>query len=384
MNNFENINTQNIEAENVEVHEKELNRKLEAIQLTYAEERYRKELEMGNDSVSFADFIEQNTGIISRLKTGYDRSLSDKLDDEDIFLENIKKEIDDMYAEKNERWQEKMLEVLDYAHNRLDPRKESWEGVERLGILHYTVSKAKKGLSEYGIGEMGDIMEIHIEEMYKQKDRSFTAQSFKQSLAGLAERIAKDHLCVSDIVAKSWMLDSNLTKYIGFETIKKTEDLDNFSTWWQFIDKDGQINKKRLDQLMKTGKPPFQVALTRINVEDFLRKYLPEECKGDVILKEYSPQAKAMREFREAFGVGFDSADPEGIVGLFSGSDLYAELYKNGDLDEVIDFLVEMKIKGYTHQQITNMKNERLDAISERLRKKIKFEEYVDKKIHIE
>ncbi|HRY82705.1 MAG TPA: hypothetical protein P5232_03325 [Candidatus Moranbacteria bacterium] len=370
-----------IEARGKEIHEKELNEKLEMIQFIYADEQYQKEIEKELAPTSFYDILERDTGVISKIKDEHERILKD---DDQIAedLGKIKNKINEIYARKNEDWKKEIVQFLGSIHERFN-RKEDEKNVKKAGIFIYNIIKSRPDLIKHGIGEGGDVLEIHLEKMYKQEGQNFTSQSIKKSFIELAEMIAEKHLGVSDLAARSWILDSGLVEAFGFEEVERTDSLNHFSTWWQFIDKNGQIDKKRFEQFTKNGKPPLQVVLAKVKVEDFLKKYLPQEKKGKILLKEYSFKNKEALEFRKMFETKFNSIKPEEIADLFSESRVYSEFYQKGIFNELIEFLVEMKKKGYTYRQIENMKSERLNVISEKLKKVLDANNYVEKEIFI-
>jgi hypothetical protein len=56
--------------------------------------------------------------------------------------------------------------------------------------------------------------------------------------------------------------------------------------WGQFQDSKGQLVQERVSKFLETGEPPYMVATGIIDILDFLKKYLPQERKGEVVLKE--------------------------------------------------------------------------------------------------
>lgn len=393
---IESIYRNQISAESVERHEEKLNEKLELTQLIYADDQYKLQLEREDNfeikeekGIKFSDILERDTAIGANLSSEYEKRKKDESPDKEVFLENIKEKINLIYQKRMDSWKEEVVECIKIECDKLgERRKEKTEDKNEVGIIHYVFRKNNENFLKYGIGGVEDFIEIHLDKVYKKNDQDFSVTELKNSLGKLASLIIKECPTVKNIVARSWLIDNDLAKRLGFEILERNPSLTHSSTWWQFIDKRGQIDKNRFEKFMKTGQLPFEVALGKIEVEDFLKRFLPKNERGEISLKELLPEAKKRAEnlsqFGKKFVEKFDSVSVEEMIEMFSENEIFSALRKEGQLDELITFLSQMKNKGYSWKKIENDKGQKLRAISEKLKDKIEFSEYVDKKIYIE
>lgn len=333
--------------------------------------------------------MERDTAIIGLLKREYEkRGRVGSSDEKESFLNRMKDGINQIYSSKEEDWEEKVVGYIKRECSDLGRRKNGEEKKNEVGIIHYSLLKNKQEFLNYGIGEPRDVIELHIDKLYRKEGDDFSVKKIRDSLGKVASLIVKEYPSVGHVIARSWLIDSSLAKAFGFEIIEKTNSLSHFSTWWQFIDKNGQIDKNRFRKFIETGQLPFKVALGKIEVEDFLRKFLPQEERGEIILKELPPEAieirKSLRQFEREFVKKFDSAPLRETLKLFSENEIFSKLEKDGDLDELIEFLIKMRKRGYSWGEVESNWGEELNGISKKLLPKVGSLEYVEKKIFIE
>lgn len=75
---------------------------------------------------------------------------------------------------------------------------------------------------------------------------------------------------------------------MGFKVVENEDDytINDMSAWLQFVDKNGNIDKKRFNKFIKEGNIPHKSVIAYMSTEDFLKKYLPEDRKGKIKLKK--------------------------------------------------------------------------------------------------
>ncbi len=142
-------------------------------------------------------------------------------------------------------------------------------------ILRFGAHSAK--MSEYGITENASVARLHFALFFKEKTSaqdSVMATTF-DALKKLAADLSVRHPEVKGIVAESWLLDSPAAKPLRFHLLKNnTPEFQAGSFWGQFITKDGKINNDRVNDFLKTGKPPFQIKKGFIPIQEFNKMFL--------------------------------------------------------------------------------------------------------------
>ncbi|MEI8270218.1 MAG: hypothetical protein WCG45_02520, partial [bacterium] len=168
---------------------------------------------------------------------------------------------------------------------------------DRIGLIDFGMdSNLGNILPGSGISDEDICMQIHFEDFFKQQNSDVKNLFSSNSLEKLALEIVEKHPETKAVVGKSWLMDTAIAKRIGFKVYNRNFDIkENIGSFWgQFVDSNGQIKNNDVLKFLETGEPHYKIAAGAIMVEDFLGKYLPEERKGRISLKE---QTEESREF---------------------------------------------------------------------------------------
>ena len=146
-------------------------------------------------------------------------------------------------------------------------------------------------LEKYGFSKFSTFLELHVINVYESDDSKLGLKLIENDFNEIAKYIVDSKPNVAAVVGRSWLLDTPLSDRLGFNKIeqenqKEESSLNDFSTWFQFIDKDGEISQGRLKKLLEKGELPYRSVLAYMPVEDFLQKYLPAEKRGKLTLKK--------------------------------------------------------------------------------------------------
>jgi hypothetical protein len=375
-----------IEAENLEKHGEELEKRLRVIQLSFAERKLAEEKE-NDPELKFSAVMGMYTSLIEDLRMEYKKRRSKKEEGFGEFLQPIVVEIDRMYGQKKEGWQEEIIDLAFRKMKELGPVQSDGKKIpedKKAGFIHYDIQTGNDAYEKYGIENADTILEIHFEEAYRQGSE-INASKLKDSLELLAAAIVKQYPQTKHIIGRSWLLDHKIAERMGFKIIERTDSLDHGSTWWQFMDKNGQISKDRMERFAKTGELPFKVALGIIPVEEFLKKYLPDEMRGRVMLQEvkeedkqkladFFEQAKKLKE-------GFVQMSKEEVLSHIKSMPLFSENLEKAEMKELIMTLEEAKDSGETLDDFEKKNPERMRKIGREVDKMIN--RFSDKEIFI-
>ena len=284
-----------IEAEDPKARERELSEKLDELQLRYAEMKWEKSEE--KDRPAFTDLLDRSTTLLGGVGQAVLRMRPDA-EDEAIRRElaPLLEEIEAMHAEKSPGWEAKMLKRLHAAKEAYGPEPEGEEQTERFGLFKFNM-REQKGLEAYGIETDDPCLEMHVERAFLKQDAKVAPKALKESLVKLAETIVDRYPHAKAVVGHSWLMDTPLAKRLGFTVPKDVETPQvGMSVWYQFIDKNGQIDAKKVRELFEKGEPPHRARLGFILTEEFLRRYLPPERRGrEIVLKDVAPEWKKHR-----------------------------------------------------------------------------------------
>ncbi|MFA6252698.1 MAG: hypothetical protein WCV69_00290 [Patescibacteria group bacterium] len=289
-----------IETPNVEEHEKELSEQLSYLMLSFSEKKYLEEKEAGH-TVTFGECLEKYTNFLNlpffptddelRIGHGYLES------DIEQWKQTFKEELDVIY-QAGGNWQNNILE---HFHQRGSENKTNERpGTAKVyaGLINYNLRKGSHSLEDYGFDrDLDQVMEVHLEEIFKSADRKVSPQKLRESLQELAIVIVDQFPQVKALIAESWLLDHPIMQRMGFKVTDKTSQLSTMNNWMQFVDKDGQIDKKRAQILLETGEFPFKSRVGYFPIIDFLKKYLPaERKKSPIILRDLKPEFRTFHE----------------------------------------------------------------------------------------
>jgi len=152
----------------------------------------------------------------------------------------ISRQINDSYLKDKKQWKYNIKEISLENLNKIGPEinKLPEKSGPSAGLIHFNV-KGYEELEKFGISDMDDCLEIHFEELYKQKEKDSNLKSIfsGDSLSILASKIVDEYPQVKAITANSWLVDSPIGKRIGFIVSGRKEQVSgNEGFWGQFID----------------------------------------------------------------------------------------------------------------------------------------------------
>ena len=306
-----------IEANNIEEHERILNEKFLDFQLEFVKRIQNKKTpfpeEINVDVNNIEDCFKKLTNIIGMISNAYHTRTHAPFDNNetDYKFEEIKetifKKIRSEYEKNNDISPKVIIDIIDSVVNELPvisevKTDESKEVIDKkphqAGLINYGERMIKESdyavpkevLEKYNIDKKDSCIIIHLKALFKQKfDNKNSNNIFSSgSLKTLAQQIVSDYPDVRLILGKSWLMETPIAKKVGFNVYEKNSKLFGEGFWGQFVDQNGQLNEERANYLLENGRPPFKVSEAYIPVEDFLKKYLPEEEKNSVVLKKYN------------------------------------------------------------------------------------------------
>ena len=414
--NFEKIKdiAKPIESNNKEKREEALHEKIKNISLIYA---HKKFLEVDqelrdNGSYKLSDALDEFS-LIRRiifvpLYETDNFGMDSYQENMNSFYEDVKEEIDKIYAEHGFDLEKisnlitsKRKKIIKDYHLIKSKFFELGKGEEGLKILQTNkvndveldVEGKYRDIDKVGFSKLNSFIEIHMEKFYLSGEKNLSIDLIKKDLGVIAERIIDKEPEVAAIIGGSWLLDTPIAKFLGFQRIdNKKSPVNDFSTWMQFIDKNGQIDQKRFNQLLESGEPPYKSVRAYIKTEDFLRKYLPEDRRGKVVLKEIVPERRNFLLERsihlKILAKTWDQSclDDIPFSDLIEGNkglDYSLSFLSETERKKYLDFLEKMHRNKISWSSIPNLRSEALEVIYEKMKEKIKEDVYQDKELFI-
>lgn len=298
MPNFE----QPIVTENLQEHEKMLMDRLAEVELNYADQLFSQQKNEENPA-KFSEIALVKTALLFHIDNNYHHRYQgdpDMAQKANADLKPILDTIDQIYANKIEDadWTEKIILLINEENEKIKlangPQPET---KKTIGPLQYNEKQDSASLKKEGYDENDDLMEVHLEQLYKTEQKDIQAGQVKELLEKLALLIVEEYTKTRAILGTSWLMDTPVAKRLGFIISNQEVPANQLSTWLQFVDKDGQINQKRVEQLQTTGRPPYTARTGFMTVENFLDKYLPAEKRGQEITLKIMPEK--WKEFKK-------------------------------------------------------------------------------------
>jgi hypothetical protein len=405
--------TQPIVAESVGEHENVLQNRLAEIQLEYVDRLFQRKIPLperfaeGVEPKDLYDLLSRYTSVLSKLMGYHVR----REESQGVILlpdmyDSVEKEFADkitqFYQNDHGLWIEKTMHLLSEEHLKAESKsvntqEEVVQGEENrnnrgeAGLIHFVVHPVHdwfKDFKDVDIQKDDFCMSIHLESLFKKTLTGETNNIFSsQSLEKLALEIVDHFPETRAIVGRSWLMDTPIAKRIGFTVYKNEYDLyeNNPSFWGQFLNSTGQVDAERLAQFLETGKPSYVVSTGVITVEDFLRKYLPKERKGEIILKEvdrqFAHKHKQDMKILKEVGDKWDSLSNDQIKSVFDRLPTIQEFMKEKHNDGFLVTLLKFKDDGLSKDQV----DKKMDEIFGRAFKDfIKKKSFEDKKVIID
>jgi len=386
--NLEKI-SQPINSKSVEEHEGILWSKLEEVGLEYVDRLLNRKIKPMEDDISSNDLgslLERYTNLIRSLVVAHkEQDITDlgsgPFNWKDGEYENLKNiylsKILEFYNQDKDSWKEKTLSLLKEEKEKAEavkrniPEKETEEMVEghdlyrsgRAGIINFTSDigvDLKKMFSgtDFGLKEDASYMSLHLESLFKQHFGKNDKNIFSDdSLSKLAVKIVKEYPETEAIVGLSWVMDTPIAKRVGFHVYKRFKYAEVGMFWGQFVDSKGQIDQGRVKKFLETGEAPYQIAVGAIKTEDFLKKYLPKEFRGNISLKELNPEFDEKKyqseyELIREMGRNWDIMEEKDIMHILYQCSFAKEFNETNDGKGFIDFFFRMKKEKKTSKDL--------------------------------
>lgn len=290
-----------IEAENVENHEKQLEEELSNIQILYA----KKIFESNNSKKGFLGVLDKTgSNIGGKLRDIFyiqNRDLDGNIYkiEKDKFLEKCSSEIDEIYLLNKNDDSNLIISITDYLNKMEDDTlkkfseyvKINHEPKNKIGLLKYTSTEdeglgaeIRDSMNKEGFKSADQFIMLHLDSAFKNENGIGDARKW---LGELAEIIIDKYPQIKAVIGSSWLFDHrSIQRLLGFKNLYDNGEIN----WNQFIDKDGQIKKDLVKNLFKDKKPPFKNIVAYGDILSFLNKFLPEEKRGEIILKDINPE----------------------------------------------------------------------------------------------
>jgi|GEM_PF-2390320 len=266
------------------------------LSLQYCDKLLKKEIPLPYEikyEISFENLLRNFTDIQSEIhdqfekRTGKIPAWKDAGELEDFEIDGLEFEkIEDEIFEaiENERevnpdgWFSQVNEIIQNRINTLpSTNKENKTSEERQpfheGLLKYNITENIPGLESVGISLQDECLLIHIDPLFKTKNKNIT---LSDSFSLLAKKIEAEYPNIKAVVAESWLVDSAFGKRIGFHEFPSR--FENFyhgdAFWGQFYDQEGNLKQELVDEFLRTGNPPYKIKAGYFTREEFLKKYL--------------------------------------------------------------------------------------------------------------
>lgn len=279
----------------------QLARTLFDLQLYAADQFFQKAQAVGELS-TFSDMLLERTAVFESIQ-GYLRppNVPEDQVEPSQYLEWVRaalaptlERMEAIYAAGGDGWQEAVWELMEAERAKLKalfPSEGTQKEKETIGVFQIDEPRAGlPGLEARGIQPKDEYLELHVAEFFKVDAEHFGAKGIRDALGTIAERIVDQFPQTRAVTGISWLMDRPIARRLGFTVLDELQAQRGMGLWSQFIDKNGQIDRGRLQKFLDTGEVPFKRKFGFILVEDFLQKYLPAERRGkEITLREVDP-----------------------------------------------------------------------------------------------
>ncbi len=359
----------------LENHEKELKRRLQKVELLFAD----KKAPLAENKSTFFDALNEHTSLVQEIKFA-------EIPDQE--RKDFALRINEIHDKKESGWEEQILSFIDEKVNALGIKEKKYEP-ERIGIMYFDKISGEDRIEKFGIDYDDEILSIHISEAFLHEDTKLAPSSIKTIMSKLAETIVEKYPQIKAVVGESWLIDTPVAKRLGFTVVENADvPQNNNSVWYQFIRQDGQIDEKRVNDLLENGEPPFKAKLGFIPVVKFLELYLPDDKRGkEIILKERDPAdtetALLLQEEGQALRDSWSSlSSSEVLEKIGKSKELNLLLDELGYRERFFALIVKSKVDGLEWEQLKDVKE--LAEIGKAIDIERKKKEWRDKVVVIE
>jgi len=238
-------------------------------------------------------------------------------------------------------------------------------------LVHYTETLADlkkhdensflaRELSTHGLNPEDEYISLHLEPVAKQKsqDPEGVENLFsKNSLAKIAVDIVENDPATRAVVGESWLLDTPVGQRVGFHLSERMPLNGSLGTWYQFLDKEGNLKEDEVQTFFETGKPRFYERQGYLLTEEFLKKYLPKEKRGIVTLKKVNPDFAPMLEIEklriDAIVSVWDDVNIESIKAMVAETSILSRFFTETEVGKKTwAFFLDEKEKGVPYAQM--------------------------------
>ncbi|TAK97042.1 hypothetical protein EPO05_00335 [Patescibacteria group bacterium] len=388
---------QDIETSDVESHEQVLKEKLITLQVVFAEQMFGK-MRAENPEATFAKSLKRYTAVGSELKESL-RNYSEKISEIELndYFEQFSAKVNGLFASAGEDGVSAVAEYITDELRRIrqsapasilqrnQERREAMRLQRKdLGVFHYEIKHGEDG----GVGRE---LYLHAEELYKSEGKSLGIEGLRESLGKIATEIVDRYPQIQKVRGQSWLMAHPLGKRLGFQITKvdtPEEALTHGSVWWQFMDKNGQLNAQKVEHLMTSGRVELTSAVGEMSVEDFLQRYLPAKRRGKIILKtitqESAREESEFREFAKKIKDDWERLSEDQIEGYFKANRLMAQFLATIQGEGIVPFFQQMKREGKTMDQIAIQGKDYTNAVNKDLERFLLDVLYVDLEVTID
>lgn len=277
----------------IEQREKELDEALSNLQIVYADMKYRR----SERDQTFVTFLDQHTEQIERVRQAI-RDMHEIAEGQregfvTTEMQPLLEVLQKIYDERATDWSVMFQRTIKEWVERFPRKNQQRPEFPHVGLLEYVSSDyVKRGELIAGVEEGDPVMEIHVRAAYKQPDTQLGPKELVDSFRQLANVIIREHPETVAIGGWSWLMDTPLAKRLGFRISDGGTSARRLgmSTWSQFIDRDGALAEARVKKLMETGEFPYVSKRGVMLVEEFLRRYVPDEYRNEPIVLKRTKQ----------------------------------------------------------------------------------------------
>lgn len=289
-----------IESDDIFEKEKEIFNRIERISLVYADIKC-KENRKDNPDYKFSEAI-RDYSTIPRMIVNQVVSLegfeySDYKEKISLYLNDFYNELDSLYEEIGFdfdgilsliKGKEKSIKSFLGVENFIEKTKQYEKGQDERSdgtkVIRYNrVDNFENDefceyrvLENEGFSKSDRFVEIHAPALVTTNEKNIGLGSILNDLSIVAKHIVSKAPETAAIIGNSWLLDTAIAKKLGFKIVNGDfKEQNDSATWLQFIDKDGQIDQKRIRQFMDKEDLPFRRVVAYIPVKEFLERYLP-------------------------------------------------------------------------------------------------------------
>jgi len=279
-----------LESENKEEKEKMIMDRIDDISFAFSAEKY-KQLKEKNTELKFSEILQRYSTLFFDLSRKSYKVNGGEKEEMEKYIDLLKNKIDKISSSSDNlaainhylKEESKKLDLNNKNENNQSQKEDENWGLTSYHLEAGEGTKYENIFKKIGLNKNDEAVSVHIKEGYKNGGQL----NFKDGYKELSLKIKNDQPYVKAVIGQSWLMSSPIADKLGF---KKIDDIDipenGYDTWMQFMDKDGQVNKKRFEKLMQTSEFPYKVSAGYMMTEDFLKKYLPESERGEIILKE--------------------------------------------------------------------------------------------------